>query len=158
MPAEWLEKEIKTYKKMRSPLIPLLHELRRREGVLSKENLIFISRGLDVPLSHIYEAATFYTEFNLNPKGKNVLRVCTGTSCSVKGGSINLRLIEKALGIKPGETTKDKKFTLETVNCFGACSMAPVAEINGTLYTNLSTDKLNKLLAKLGAGSKGVKK
>lgn len=152
MPAEWLKTEIASHKKIRSPLIPLLHEIRRREGYLSHENLVFVSRELGVPLNRIYETATFYTEFNLKPKGKNVLRVCTGTTCGVKGGSINLRLLEKALGIKAGETTKDNQFTLETINCFGACSMAPAIEANGILHTRVSAEKLKEILAKPGVG------
>lgn len=151
MPAEWLKKEIETYNAMRSPLIPLLHEIRRREGHLSRESLVFISRELQIPLSHIYEAATFYAEFNLNPKGKNVLRVCTGTTCNVKGGSFSLRYLEHTLGIKPGETTDDGKFTLETVNCFGACSSAPVVEINGVLHTKTDLQELKEIISKLGA-------
>ncbi|MFH1225331.1 MAG: NAD(P)H-dependent oxidoreductase subunit E [Candidatus Diapherotrites archaeon] len=151
MPAEWLKKEIDFYKNMRSPLIPLLHEIRRKEGHLSRESLVFISRELGIPLSHIYEAATFYAEFNLNPKGKNVLRVCTGTTCNVKGGSFCLRFLERVLEIKPGETTDNGKFTLETVNCFGACSAAPVIEINGVLHTKMGLQELKEIISKMGA-------
>jgi len=99
-------------------------------------------------LSGVYGVATFYNQFRLTPLGKNVIRVCRGTACHVKGSENLLIALENELGVKSGGTTRDKLFTLETVACIGACSIAPVININEEYYGRVSIKEINKILSK----------
>jgi NADH-quinone oxidoreductase subunit E len=92
--------------------------------------------------------ATFFRAFSLEPRGKHLINVCLGTACHVRGGIRVLEAIERCLSIKRGETTKDQRFTLETVNCMGCCAVGPAVKIDGDYYGNMSTDKVDNLLAK----------
>ena len=107
-------------------LIPLLQDVQGLYGYLSKDNIISIAEYLGISTSKVYGVATFYNQFRLVPLGKHMIRVCRGTACHVKGSSQILDTLQAELNIMPGETTKDKLFTLETVACLGACSIAPV--------------------------------
>jgi NADH-quinone oxidoreductase subunit E len=125
------EKIFDSYKsKDKSSLIPLLQDVQNLYGYLPENVLREISDFIDIPLSRIYGVATFYNQFRLTPLGENVIRVCRGTACHVKNSSNILYALETELKIKAGETTKDKKYTLEVVNCIGACSIAPVMTVD----------------------------
>ena len=102
-----------------------------------------------VPLTQAYAVATFYQSFSLEPKGEHEIRVCLGTACHLKGGPRIVEEAERKLGIKSGQTTKDLKFTLETVNCLGACALAPVAVVDEEYFPNVTTRKLLKNIDKL---------
>jgi NADH-quinone oxidoreductase subunit E len=102
---------------------------------------------MEVPLTRIYEIATFYNAFSLKPRGRNLVEVCAGTACHVQGAANLMDRIERDLKICCGETTKDKKFTLEEVRCLGCCSLAPVARISGNIHPNLTQDQIPKVLA-----------
>ncbi len=132
-----------------SDLIHLLHEIQNHFNYIPRSVAIKISKKYDIPLSKIHSVITFYDRFKSNNRGEYLIRVCLGTACSVKKGDESLNIIKKVLGIDVGETTPDNLFTLETVNCIGACSLAPVIEINGKVYSNMNEDKTKKVINKI---------
>ncbi|MCJ7713784.1 NAD(P)H-dependent oxidoreductase subunit E, partial [Candidatus Bathyarchaeota archaeon] len=105
-----------------------------------------ISEKLKIPVSQIYRVASFYTGISLKPRGRHLVRVCVGTACYVRGGTRILDSMENKLKIKSGETTNDKTFSLETVNCLGCCALGPVIEIDGQYFGKLNSEKIDKLL------------
>ncbi len=129
-----------------SQLIPILQDIQDVYGYLPEKELQKVSMYANLPMSRIYGVATFYNQFRLQPLGKYVIRVCRGTACHVKGSFDILTTLETELGIKAGETTKDLKFTIETVACIGACSIAPVISVNQEFYGKLDSKKVKKLL------------
>jgi NADH-quinone oxidoreductase subunit E len=121
---------IAKYKSREGILVEVLHEIQREFGYLPSEVLLLASKLLNIPLAQIYGVASFYTQFYFTPRGKNIIRVCTGTACHIRGAMAVLERFENELGIKAGETTTDLQFTLETVNCVGCCGLAPVVVAN----------------------------
>jgi len=101
---------------------------------------------MSIPPSQVYNVATFFKAFSLKPRGKHLINVCLGTACHVRGAVRVLEKIERSLGIRRGETTEDRRFTLETVNCMGACALGPVIKIDGEYYGQMSTEKVDPLL------------
>lgn len=134
--------------KDRSSLIGLLQEIQDMYGYLPEKALRDVSYFLDMPMSSVYGVATFYNQFRLKPLGKNVIRVCRGTACHVKNSANILVALETELGIKAGDTTRDRIFTLETVACIGACSIAPVININDEYYGRLEVKDIPKIINK----------
>ncbi len=134
--------------KDRSNLIPILQDTQEIYGYLSEEALQDIADFLGISLSSVYGVATFYNQFRLTPLGKYVIRVCRGTACHVKGSADILFNLEQELGCKAGDTSKDKLFTLETVACIGACSIAPVISINDEYYGRIAGKEIPKILNK----------
>ncbi|MBI1939510.1 MAG: NADH-quinone oxidoreductase subunit NuoE [Ignavibacteriales bacterium] len=132
----------------RSSLIALLQDVQDIYGYLPEKALRDISNHINIPLSGVYGVATFYNQFRLTPLGKNVIRVCRGTACHVKNSANILVALESELGIKAGQTTRDKVFTLETVACIGACSIAPVININKDYYGRVVIKEIPKILNK----------
>jgi len=145
---EDLVKIFEKYTKKRENVIPLLQDVQEKYGYLSKENLISISEYLNVPTSNVYGVATFYNQFRLVPLGKHLIRVCRGTACHVKGSDKILDKIESELNIKAGETTSDELFSLETVACVGACSIAPVITVDEEFYGRLQQKDITALIDK----------
>ena len=127
-------------------LIPVLQDVQDRYNYLPEDVLRYISGRMKVPLSRIYHVATFYNAFSLEPRGEHTIEVCTGTACHVKGAGKILDWLRAELGVEPGHTTSDLKFTLQTVRCLGCCSLAPVVRIDGDTYGNLTQDLLPKIL------------
>lgn len=127
-------------------LIPILQETQGIYGYLPKSTLYVASEYLNVPVGKIYGVATFYNQFRFEPIGKYLIQVCAGTACHVRGGGLILQALESELGIKAGETTKNSLFTLSTVACLGACSMAPVVTIGGEFHGRLQPKDVVKLL------------
>ena len=143
-----LDLVIEKYKDTSGALIPVLHEAQEIYGYLPIEVQKIISDELNVPLEKIYGVATFYSWFNLNPKGKYEISVCLGTACYVKGsGDIYNKLMEK-LDIAGGECTPDGKFSLDACRCVGACGLAPVMMVNGEVYGRLTVDDIDGVLEK----------
>ncbi len=132
----------------RSNLIAILQEIQEIYGYLPEDALLDVSDFIDMPLSGVYGVATFYNQFRLTPLGKNVIRVCRGTACHVKNSANILTALETELGICAGQTTRDKLFTLETVACIGACSIAPVINVNEDYHGRISTKDIPKILKK----------
>lgn len=134
----------------RSPdsLIQVLHRGQELFGYLPDEVLQYIAHGLKLPISKVYGVVTFYSFFTTVPKGKHTIMVCLGTACYVKGAERILQRLEKELGVKLGETTKDHLFTLSAARCVGACGLAPVAMVGDEVYGKLTPDKMAKVIKK----------
>ncbi len=127
-------------------LISVLQDINYNLGYLPEEALRYVSRKSQVPLQTVYHVATFYKSFSLTPRGKHLIRVCMGTACHVRGAPRVLDAFKTRLEIEPGETTKDKKFTLETVNCLGTCAIAPVTTIDSKYHGGMKPAKVEKIL------------
>ncbi len=148
--AEFLEpvKEIiSRYEKKERYLIPVLQEAQEEYGYLPEEVLKEIGLGLNLSLSQVYGVVTFYSQFHQEPRGNNIIRVCMGTACHVRGGDAVMNAIKDELDIEAGETTDDLEFTLESVACIGACGLAPVIMINDDTHGRLTPEKIPTILA-----------
>jgi len=137
----------------KSALIAVLQDIQEAFNYLPKEALKAAAKAMNVPLSRVYEVATFYNSFSLKPRGEYIVKVCMGTACHVRGAAAIQDKMERALNIKPGETTLDKKFSLETVNCVGACALGPVVVINTEYHGQLTMAKVDKVIGKLKEGA-----
>ena len=132
-------------------LIAILRDVQGECGYLPKEALQYVSQKLDVPLSKIFCVATFFSSFSLEPRGKNVVSVCSGTACHVKhGGGVADRLTRQLKLSAEKKTTADRAFTLEKVRCMGCCSVAPAVQINQDTYGHVTQDAVNEILKKYG--------
>lgn len=129
-----------------SRIIQILQDTQVLYNYLPKEALAYISRKLRMPLSKIYSIATFYSAFSLNPRGRHLCTVCMGTACHVRGAPRVLDRIAERLKIHSGQTTEDNMFTLETVNCLGACALAPIVVIDGRYHGQTTVNKIDRLL------------
>ena len=132
----------------RGALVSILQNINSLYNYLPEEALRYISRQLDVPLGLIYRIATFYTAFSLVPRGKHIISVCVGTTCHVKGAPLIIESLERELGIRSGETTADRLFTLDEVACLGCCGLAPVLTIGNDLYGKIRQTEIPKILKK----------
>jgi NADH-quinone oxidoreductase subunit E len=138
---------LKKYKNDKSALIDILHDTQAEIGYLPREALEIIGKGIDVPLSRIYGIVTFFKAFSLTPRGRNLISVCMGTACHVRGADKVLEQIENELGIKSGENTPDLKFTLETVNCIGSCALGPMVTVGADYHGQVNPENIGAVLA-----------
>lgn len=143
---EKLQNILERYKAERGTLIGLLQDLQEAYGYLPEEKLMTVSGELDVPLSRLFSLVTFYTTFRLQPMGKHHVCACVGTACHVRGATTIVDTIERELHVKAGETTEDGKFTVDTVNCLGACALAPLITMNNEPHGKMTQSKMKKLL------------
>lgn len=130
-------------------LIGILQDTQKELNYLPRGALEKVAANLKIPLSRVYAVATFFRAFSLEPRGKNHVCVCMGTACHVRGAPKILDEIEREIGVKAGETDKDLRYTLETVNCVGACALGPVAVVNGEYHGKLDTQKVTKMLKEM---------
>jgi len=130
----------------REDLIPILQKVQGAYGFLSREAVIRIGEHLNLPASKIYGVATFYNQFRFMPQGSYNIQVCRGTACHVKGSLKVLEALQRELGIKPGETTRDGLFSIEVVACIGACGLAPVIAVNGEFYAQMNPEKVKVII------------
>lgn len=128
-------------------LIEVLHRAQGIFGYLPKEVQEFVAKKLDLPIAKVYGVVTFYSYFTTEPRGKNVINVCMGTACFVRGSGDVLKEFEKELGIKNGETTSDMQFTLGSLRCVGACGLAPVLTINDKVYGHVTKTDVKTILS-----------
>lgn len=142
-----VRKIIAEFQNQRWALIPLLQKVQEEMGYIPPQALEPIARGLNLFPSQVQGVVTFYAQFSLFPRGKYVIRVCRGTACHVRGGKSILRMVKRELGIEEGETTKDLKYTLETVACLGACFLAPTMMVNRSYFGRLSPPKIGSIFA-----------
>lgn len=152
-----IEKTIKPFGKERGNLIPILQAIQEKCRYISEEAFSIIAQRLKMSEHEIYGVATFYTQFRFSRPADHQIKVCLGTACHVKGNSLNLQNIVNMIGIKEGEITPDYRLGLETVNCLGACALAPLAVIDKEYYGNLSPRKLEKILANYIKGKAKIK-
>jgi NADH-quinone oxidoreductase subunit E len=143
-----VEALIDSYVGRKEQLISLLQDIQAEFNYLPQETLVKISRKLDIPLSQVFSVATFFQSFTLKPRGRHTITVCLGTACHVKGGQRLVDKIERDYKVKPGETTQDERFTLETANCLGCCALGPVVVVDGKYEGHMTPDKLDKVLKK----------
>jgi len=127
-------------------LVSILHAVQSEFYYLPEDTLEAVSRGLGIPLTQVYSVATFFKAFSLKPRGRHLINVCLGTACHVRGAVKVLEKMERELKILPGETTQDLKFTLETVNCVGACALGPIVTIDGKYHGQMTIDKVDSVL------------
>ena len=139
---------INKYNGDRGQLVSILQDIQTEYYYLPKEALVQVSENMGIPASRVYDVATFFRAFSLEPRGKHLINVCLGTACHVRGAARILEKIERSLAINRGETTKDRKFTLETVNCMGCCAVGPAVKIDGDYFGHMSTDKIDDVLTK----------
>lgn len=135
------------YERNEGMLVSILQDTQAALGYLAREALVEVSTGLDIPLSRVYSVATFFRAFSLKPRGRHLIDVCLGTACHVRGAVGILNSIERETGIKSGETSEDMRFSLETVNCVGACALGPIVIIDGKYEGEMKIDKVKPLLA-----------
>jgi len=134
------------YQRDQGLLVSVLQDIQAEYNYLPKEALVQVSQGLDIPLSQVYSVATFFKAFSLKPRGRHLINVCLGTACHVRGAVRILEEIERELNIKPRETTKDFKYTLETVNCVGACALGPIVIVDEKYSGQMKSNKVKPLL------------
>jgi NADH:ubiquinone oxidoreductase subunit E len=127
-------------------LIMILQAIQRRYNYVPRPALSYLSTKIGIPYSQIYGVATFYATFSLEPRGRNIISICTGTACHVRGAERIHEHISESLRIHDGQTTEDGRFTLETVRCIGCCSLGPVVKINEDMHARLGTDEVAKVL------------
>jgi len=137
---------IKQYRGRESAILAILQDIQAKEKYLPKEALEYVSQKMHIPLAQVFRIATFYNALSLKPRGRHKVDVCLGTACHVRGGNKILEKMERDLGISVGDTTKDKRFTLESVHCVGCCSLGPVAVVDGNVFGRLSQEKVPALL------------
>jgi NADH-quinone oxidoreductase subunit E len=130
----------------RSNLIPILQMIQEKHAYISPEAIKLVSAHLDISECEVYGVATFYNQFRFSPPGKHQIKVCLGTACHVRGGDIILENFERKLGIRSGETTPDREFSIERVACVGCCALAPVTVLDETVHGNMAPSKVEGLL------------
>jgi NADH:ubiquinone oxidoreductase subunit E len=138
-------------------LIPILQDIQAECNYLPQQALQIVSKSLEIPLIDIIGVATFYRAFSLKPRGKHVVTVCLGTACHVRGGPKILDEFQRILNIKPGDTTEDGEFTLETVACLGCCAIGPVVVIDGDYHAQTTIRKAGAILKKYKKEKKNAK-
>jgi NADH-quinone oxidoreductase subunit E len=146
MTPEKIDTIIEGYNSKGSAILAILQDIQTEERYLPKEAMEYVSQKMQIPLANIFRIATFYNALSLKPRGRHKIDVCLGTACHVRGGGKILERLERDLGIPVGETTKDKRFTLELVRCLGCCSLGPVAVVDGKVFGRLAQDKVSALL------------
>lgn len=144
-----LQRAMKDLGEKEGALIPLLQRVQSDLGYISPEAVEEIADALDISESEVFGVATFYAEFKLFKPGEHNIKVCMGTSCYLRGGKRLLDHLTRKLGIKPGSTTKDDRFSLETVACLGCCSRSPVMSVDGVIYGDLSPSHADSILSGL---------
>lgn len=143
-----VDKILDRYGRQEGMLVSMLQDIQAEFRFLPKDALVKVSRDLKVPLTQVYSVATFFKAFSLKPRGRHLIQVCLGTACHVRGGARVADRVELELGIKSGETTEDQRFTLERVNCVGACALGPMVVIDDRYSGEMTTDKVKPLLEK----------
>ncbi|MRS03504.1 NAD(P)H-dependent oxidoreductase subunit E [bacterium] len=139
---------IDTYGLEQKGLIPVLLDIQTEYHYLPPEAIQRVSERMNIPMIQVYQVASFYKVFSLEPRGKHIITVCMGTACHVRGSTMLVDQISRVLHVEPGETTKDMQFTLEEVNCLGACALGPVMVIDGKYYGKMTVNKIEKTLSK----------
>ena len=149
-----MERILSEFNKDQRELIHLLHEIQKKYGYIPAQSISQISRQLKISESEIFGVLTFYKAFTLKPRGKHLVTICLGTACHVRGAPMILDEFKRKLGIEPGETTEDNLFTLETVNCVGACALGPIAIADGDYHGQMKTRNVVKIIEKFIEGKK----
>jgi len=150
-----IKKILNSYQKDKRHSLAILQDMQRKFGFIPREGLDSISSYLGIKISALYSMVTFYKALSLTPKGKYVIKVCDGTACHIRGAPVLLDALERSLGIKNGETTADGLFSIETVNCVGACAIAPVLVVGENYHPKVKPDQVNSILETYRGGKNG---
>jgi NADH-quinone oxidoreductase subunit E len=142
------------YQEKRAALISILHDVQDRYRYLPDEALKLVASRLHMDINEIYGVATFYKSFSLVPKGKHSITVCLGTACHVRGGPKMLRELKALLGVEPGQTTADRQFSLNVVNCLGVCAIGPVMFLDRKFYGEMTPTKAKRIIEKINKNRK----
>lgn len=145
---EKTQKILEKYSNEKDAIMAILQDVQDELGYVPQEAVRYISQALRVNQSRLFGILTFYSQFYLSPRGKNILKVCCGTACHVRGAERNLAKVEEVLHIKEGQTTADNMYSLEKIACMGACGLAPVITVNHDVYGHVTPDKIDKILKK----------
>jgi NADH-quinone oxidoreductase subunit E len=137
---------IKQYRGNESAILVILQDIQSKEKYLPKEVLEEVSQKMHIPMTQVFRIATFYNALSIKPRGRHKVDVCLGTACHVRGGNKIIDKLSRDLGIQVGETTKDKRFTLESVRCVGCCSLGPVMVVDGNVFGRLTQEKVPGLI------------
>ena len=129
-------------------LITILQDIQARVGFLPRKALVEVSKSLEIPLTRIHAIATFYKAFSLEPRGRHTIQVCLGTACHVRGGARILDYLENRLHVEAGGTTKDLRFSIDSVNCLGACAIGPMMVVNNKYHGRLTATRIESILKK----------
>jgi len=141
----------------RTYLIHVLQDLQEEFDYLPRPALERVAERLEVPLAEVLRVATFYAAFSLEPRGEHIITVCMGTACHVRGARAVLERLQETLKVQAGRTTEDGKFTLETVNCLGACALGPLISVDGQYHGKMTSGKVQSVLEELGVDAHGNK-
>jgi NADH-quinone oxidoreductase subunit E len=144
------------YQAKPTALIMVLQDIQKHYRYLPKEALDLVAQKMDLPIAQIFGVATFFRAFSLKPKGKHHVCVCTGTACHVRQANVIVDKFERDFGIKPGETTSNLDFSLETVNCMGACALGPLITVDDEYYGNMTVPKADSIMRKLHSKDEGA--
>jgi NADH-quinone oxidoreductase subunit E len=150
-----LEQILDRHNRAPAAIIAIMQDVQDEVNYLPEGTLRYVADRLGIPASKVYRLATFYRAFSLEPRGRHVIHVCTGTACHVRGAVKVLDTLERELGISAGETDEGLEFTLETVNCLGACALGPVVVVDGEYYGDMTSVKVTRLLRKIRRGDNG---
>lgn len=145
-----IKKIITSYRGQRWPLIPMVEEIQGKIGYIPPESITVIAEELGLFPSQVQAVVTFYEQLYTEPRGKNIIRVCRGTACHVRGGKTILKLVKQHLGIEEGETSEDMEYTLETVACIGVCALAPNIMVNQETHGDMNPKKVARIFEKSG--------
>jgi NADH-quinone oxidoreductase subunit E len=148
MDSRAIDRILEKYDYEDSSIIAMLQDVQEQQNYLPEKDLEYISERLSMPLAKIYRIATFYNAFSLTPRGKHIINVCLGTACHVRGAAKVLDRIKMYLGADVGEITKDKLFSLETVNCLGACAMGPIVVVGNDYHGQMTPAKVASTIKK----------
>jgi len=151
MPPQTLEQILEGRRSQPNQLIEVFHDVQKNYGYISTESIQTVSQDLGIPLIEVYKVASFYKAFRLKPSGKNVLTMCMGTACHVRGARFLLDQATGQLGVKSGEVTSDGLFSVEHVNCLGACALGPIVTENESYHHHMTPGKLRKLIETIGS-------
>jgi NADH:ubiquinone oxidoreductase subunit E len=145
-----IEKIIASYRGQKWALIPLAQEIQEKVGYIPPETIPYIALALRLFPSQVQAVVTFYAQLYMKPRGRNIVRVCRGTACHVRGGKSILKLVKQHLGIDEGQNTDDMEYTLETVACIGVCALAPNLVVNSKIYGNMNPKKVDAIFGHRG--------
>jgi len=144
-----LDAILRKHKNKEGALIPVLQEIQKSQGYISRPVMAYVAKSLKLPFAEVFGVASFYAQFYLEKRGKNMIRVCLGTACHVKGAEGVLKAFSNELAVEVGGTTKDKMFSLERVGCLGACGLAPVVMVNDKTYSKMTPESVPEIIAEI---------
>jgi NADH-quinone oxidoreductase subunit E len=155
MEAAVIERILDQHERAPSTIIAILQDIQEEVNYLPEGALRYVAEQLDIPVSRVFSLATFYRAFSLEPRGKHQITVCTGTACHVRGAVRIIDALEQEIGIRAGETDENLRFTLETVNCVGACALGPVVVVDGEYHGQITAARAVRLVRKLTDSDNG---